>query len=106
MDDFPGDSYPGYCLGGGYLMSNDVLGEVISASYGRKLFPMEDLYIGLIIDGMTDVVIKDARQNFDLLFVGRSKECDLNNLFLAHRVFGPTLIKMIKRSRNAMSTCL
>lgn len=102
---YPANRYPGYCLGGGYLMSNDVVGKVLTKSYGRQLFPMEDLYIGLMIHEMKEVKVTDDKKHFDLIYEGRSDDCDLNDLFLAHRVVGTDLVDHAKRTRNALTSC-
>ena len=103
--DFPGNTYPGYCLGGGYLMSNDVAAKVLSRSYGRPLFPMEDLYVGLLVTEMKEIQVRDERKHFDLIYGGRSNDCELNELFLAHRVLGDDLVGHIKRARLALGEC-
>lgn len=104
-DDFKGENYPGYCLGGGYLMSEDVLGRFLKLSYGRQLFPMEDLYVGLIIKELETVKVNDQRRHFDLIYSGRSNLCDMNNLFLAHQVIGRNQLVHIKKARHALETC-
>ena len=102
-EDYPKERYPGYCLGGGYLISSDILGAVVKKSYGRKIFPMEDIYIGLIIAEMPNVMVEDQRKHFDLLYTGRKHDCQLNDLFLAHQVFADNLIKHSVRALNALN---
>lgn len=104
QEDFSGSNYPGYCLGGGYVMSADVVERILAISYGRKLFPMEDLYVGLMIKDLKDVPPKDNRQNFNLVF-GGTNGCNYNNLFLAHPVDHSNQMKMFLQSKLAQDSC-
>jgi len=105
-EDYKEEKYPGYCLGGGYLMSSDVLASVIKLSYGRFLFPMEDLYVGLMIRELDGVQLRDERKHFNLVYNGKTENnCDLNSIFLLHRVLGQNLVKHINQSRNALENC-
>ena len=100
-------TFPPYCLGGGYLMSSDVLASVIKLSYGRLLFPMEDLYVGLMIRELDGVQPRDERKHFNLVYNGKTEnDCDLNSIFLLHRVVGAeNLGKLIKQARYALENC-
>jgi len=104
-EDYKEEIYPGYCLGGGYLLSSDVVGAVLKLSYGRKLFPMEDLYVGLIVKEIKGVKVRDERHHFDLIYGGSKVGCKMNKLFLAHRVLGDNLLTHIANSRHALQTC-
>ena len=87
-------------------MSGDVLKSVIKASYGRKLFPMEDLFVGLIIHEMNDVKPQDEKKHFNLIYGGKTaNECDFNSLFLLHRVLKENLMNHIKQARSALENC-
>jgi len=105
-EDFKESKFPGYCLGGGYLMSNDVLTSVIKMSYGRKLFPMEDLYVGLMITELDGVQPRDEKKHFNLVYGGKTADdCDFNSLFLLHRVLGANLAEHMKKARYALENC-
>eukprot|EP00795_Rhopilema_esculentum_P013653 gene13653-4552_t len=103
-DDYEGTNYPGYCLGGGYVMSDDVLGRMIKMSYGRKLFPMEDLYVGLLIKSLGDVKPFDNKQGFDLVF-GGAEGCRYTSLYLAHPVRPDDQLRMLLEAHFALQTC-
>uniref|UniRef100_A0A7M5TZN8 Hexosyltransferase n=1 Tax=Clytia hemisphaerica TaxID=252671 RepID=A0A7M5TZN8_9CNID len=100
-------TFPPYCLGGGYLISSDVLASVIKLSYGRLLFPMEDLYVGLMIRELDGVQPRDERKHFNLVYNGKTENsCDLNSIFLLHRVVGAeNLAKLGKQARYALVNC-
>ena len=103
-EDFAGSNYPGYCLGGGYVMSDDVLGRILAISYGRKLFPMEDLYVGLMVKELGDVAPTDNKQSFNLIFDG-VHGCRYNTLYLAHPVDPTAQLKMLLEAELAQRTC-
>ena len=86
-------------------MSNDVVESVLKKSYGRKMFPMEDLYVGLMIAEMNDIKVQDQRKYFDMIYYGRQNDCALNKLSLAHRVLKKDLINHAKRAEKALLTC-
>ena len=69
------------------------------------MFPMEDLYVGLIIAEMNNIKVQDQKKHFDMLYYGRQDDCELNKLFLAHRVLKKDLINHAKRAEKALSTC-
>ena len=98
--------YPMYCLGGGYLMSHDVLGKVVKKSYGHMIFPMEDVYVGLMVK---DIGIEpvDERKHFNLIYSDQTHDlCKMNSLFLAHQVLGSkNLIKHIRAAHLALEQC-
>ena len=87
-------------------MSEDVLGGILKLSYGRKLFPMEDLYVGFMVRELGDVTPTDNRKHFNLVYSGVKTDCEMNDLFLAHRVVDNNQMKLIQRARKALLTCL
>ena len=87
-------------------MSADVLSSVVKLSYGRPLFPMEDLYVGLVVKELNGVQPRNEKKHFNLVYDGHTqKDCDMNNLFLLHRVLGQHLVEHMKQARNALENC-
>ena len=87
-------------------MSDDVLGRILKISYGRKLFPMEDLYVGLMVRDLRDVQPTDHKDHFDLIFEGRKNLCEFNKLFLAHAVKPENMLKMTLQASFARKICI
>ena len=85
-------------------MSDDVLGRILQISYGRKLFPMEDLYVGLMVKDLGDVAPLDNKQSFNLVF-GGIKGCGYNKLYLAHPVSPEHQLKMLLEAEVAQRNC-
>lgn len=104
-DDYDSATYPGYCLGGGYLLSSDVVSEILKISYGRKTFPLEDLYVGLIIAEMPYVKVRDERKHFQLFYVDRKYGCEINDIFVAHPVVGDEVRRHYIGSQDALKNC-
>lgn len=103
-EDYSGSNYPSYCLGGGYIMSDDVLQRILAISYGKKLFPMEDLYVGLLVKELGDVEPIDNKHSFNLIFDG-VKGCRYNSLYLAHSVNSNDQLRMLLEAELAQRTC-
>lgn len=45
--EYPYDSYPGYCSGGGYIMPKSIALDILSISPTVPYFHLEDVYIGI-----------------------------------------------------------
>lgn len=85
-------------------MSDDVLGRILAISYGRKLFPMEDLYVGLMVKDLGDVDPIDNKESFNLIFDG-VQGCKYNTLYLAHPVNPNDQLKMHLEAELAQTNC-
>ena len=66
---------------------------------------MEDLYVGLLVKELDGVKVNDQKRHFNLVYQGSTPLCEMNELFLAHQVFGNNQIKHIKKAREAMQKC-
>ena len=92
-------------MGGGYLLSSDVVSEILKISYGRKTFPLEDLYVGLIIAEMPYVKVRDERKHFQLFYLDRKYGCEINDIFVAHPVVGDEVRRHYIGSQDALKNC-
>ena len=72
--------------------------------YGRN-FPLEDVFVGLLLEEMPDVKALQNAKYFKAAYNGKSTGCDLNNLFVAHRALGSDQIKLLKMARQALIYC-
>lgn len=48
--DYPYSAYPPYITAGAYLMSADTVAAVLAAARLLKLFPFDDVFLGLVAD--------------------------------------------------------
>ena len=46
---YPKTTYPTYCSGSAYITGYDIMKQIVSVSQDTPFFPMEDVYIGLVL---------------------------------------------------------
>ena len=86
-------------------MSEDVLSKVVKMSYGRKIFPMEDIYVGLMMKEL-GINTLNLKGHCDLGYEGQMpSKCDMNKYFFLHPVSGKHLVKYIINTRLALEEC-
>ena len=98
------DEYPPYCLGGGYLISSDILSKIIKPTYTEHLLPLEDIVVGLAINKL-NIQPVDNRKLFNLLYSGVSDLCDFKNILLLHPVNVRELLSMHLKADLAQKMC-
>ena len=82
-------------------MSKDVLSDVVKLSYTYQIFPLEDVYVAMIIRDLRDVKVKDNRKHFSMSYGAIGVGCLMNNLFVQHDVF-PQLSNYYQASRESL----
>ena len=84
-------------------MSMDVLQQVVQLQYERRLVPMEDLDVGLLVRvlGVTSV---DNKKRFDMTFK-IPPLCRLNEVLLAHAVNKSSMALMQTMTEQARTEC-
>ena len=82
-------------------MSKDVLSDVVKLSYTYQIFPLEDVYVAMIIRDLGDVKAKDNRKHFRLSYGAIGVGCWMNNLFVQHDV-GSQLTNYYQTSRESL----
>ena len=87
------------------MLSSDVVGRIINISYSQTFFPLEDVYVGLLVSKLPDVKPRDRRNHFDLLYDDYAIGCGINNLFLAHKVSDYSLKQHYRRAGFALTRC-
>ena len=82
-EDYGKEKLPPY-IANSYIVSEDVLGEIVRMLYGRT-FPLEDVLVALLLEeGMPDVKPLHCDEHFNVFYDGTNTDiCDLNKLFLA-----------------------
>ncbi|XP_064626745.1 beta-1,3-galactosyltransferase 5-like [Lineus longissimus] len=96
------DVYPMYASGLGYLISQDVVREIISMSSYIQPFSVEDAYIGVVVDKIGVVPKKSYR--FTLHSVHWTI-CNFLYLFVVHHVEGQEQHKMHDTAVRATNDC-
>ena len=64
-------------------MSKDVLSDVVKLSYTYQFFPLEDVYVGMVIRDLGDVKATDNRKHFSMSYGAIGVGCLMNNFFCA-----------------------
>ncbi|NXA51167.1 B3GT5 galactosyltransferase, partial [Nothocercus julius] len=49
-EEYPGDTYPPFCSGTGYVLSTDVASKIFEISGSVPFIKLEDVFIGLCLD--------------------------------------------------------
>jgi beta-1,3-galactosyltransferase 1 len=100
--DYAPDVYPMYASGLGYLVSQDVIREIISMSHYIQPFAVEDAYIGVVVDKIGVSPKKSYR--FTLHSVHWTI-CNFLYLFVVHHVEGKEQHKMHDKAVRATDDC-
>ncbi|NWH44037.1 B3GT5 galactosyltransferase, partial [Fregata magnificens] len=48
-EEYPGDTYPPFCSGTGYVLSTDVASQIYNVSESVSFIKLEDVFIGLCL---------------------------------------------------------
>ena len=107
VDIFKGNRYPDFCHGWGYVMSKDVLNDVAKLSYTFRLFPLEDVYVAMLVHDLGDVRAEPNGRYFRMGGGGHKVGCEMNNIFVQHGVIGilTQYSKSAKESIKIRHTC-
>ncbi|NWJ04777.1 B3GT5 galactosyltransferase, partial [Crypturellus undulatus] len=50
IEEYPGDTYPPFCSGTGYVLSTDVASKIYEISGSIRFIKLEDVFVGLCLD--------------------------------------------------------
>ena len=104
VDDYSEDEFPPYCLGGGYLISQDILFRILKPMYTEQVIHLEDIFIGVLVNKLNIQPI-DNRKGFNLLFTGNKRLCDYIHTLLLHPVSTSALLSMHLQADLARRVC-
>ena len=92
-------------MGPGYIISQDVLWNIKLRSRGRKIFPYEDIYVGMMAHEL-DISVRDERDHFwTYSYHEQPDDCQLKDLFIVHEVPVERVIQLTDRVSRAFSKC-
>ena len=105
LEDYSEDEFPPYCLGGGYLLSEDILARIIKRMYTQRVIHLEDIFIGVLVNKV-NIEPTDNRKGFNLLFSGDINQlCDYRHTLLLHPVKTSELLSMHLQADLATRVC-
>jgi hypothetical protein len=79
-EDYQYDTYPPYCTGMGYILSSDVLQNMMILPT-QPFLKLEDVYVGLIVKKL-NIVPVDRKQYWQINFDYSRDLCEHKNLLL------------------------
>ncbi|EDV26529.1 expressed hypothetical protein [Trichoplax adhaerens] len=90
--DYEQEYFPDYCFGGGYVLSGDMLGKILSVEPSVKKCNLEDVYTGMLVKKVKGKIAHDNRfesyysfYRFWLL----SRPCNYKAIMLQHGIPQP-----------------
>ncbi|NXE07896.1 B3GT2 galactosyltransferase, partial [Lophotis ruficrista] len=85
-EEYPGDSYPPFCSGTGYVFSGDLASKIVNASVTTKYIHLEDVYVGLCLNAKgIQIVPPPSLLLFNIHKVPFSP-CLYNNIITSHHI--------------------
>ena len=81
-EEYQNDTFPPYCVGMGYILSSDVLQNMMSILPTQPLFKLEDVYVGLILEKLKFVPV-DRRQYLQVHYEYSWDVCRHKDLLLS-----------------------
>ncbi|NXW49877.1 B3GT2 galactosyltransferase, partial [Nyctiprogne leucopyga] len=86
QEEYPGDKYPPFCSGTGYILSGDLASKIVNASVMIKYIHLEDVYVGLCLNAKgIQIVPPPSRSLFNIYKVPFSP-CRYNNIVTSHHI--------------------
>lgn len=107
---FPGQAYPVYCSGGGFLLSSRTVGALRAAALDTPLFPIDDAYMGMCLKraGLAPSGHEGIRP-FGVQLPGAQQPsfdpCLFRQLLLVHRFAPYEMLLMWKALHNPGLSC-
>ncbi|NWS66068.1 B3GT2 galactosyltransferase, partial [Crotophaga sulcirostris] len=85
-EEYPGENYPPFCSGTGYVFSGDLASKIVSASVAIKYIHLEDVYVGLCLNAKgIQIAPPSSHSLFNINKVPFSP-CRYNNIITSHRI--------------------
>ncbi|XP_006882988.1 PREDICTED: UDP-GlcNAc:betaGal beta-1,3-N-acetylglucosaminyltransferase 6 [Elephantulus edwardii] len=107
---FPGEVYPVYCSGGGFLLSSHTAEALRQAAHDTPLFPIDDAYLGMCLQraGLAPSGHQGIRP-FGVNLPGAHElsfdPCMYRELLVVHRFVPYEMLLMWKALQDPMLTC-
>ena len=85
--DYEHEYFPDYCFGGGYVLSGDMLGKILSVEPRTKKCNLEDVYTGMLVKKVNGKIVHDSRFESYYSFYRfwlSPRACNYNAIMLQH----------------------
>ncbi|KFV39879.1 Beta-1,3-galactosyltransferase 2, partial [Gavia stellata] len=85
-EEYPGDKYPPFCSGTGYIFSGDLASKVVNASVTIKFIHLEDVYVGLCLNAKGVQIVPPPHQSLFNIYKVPFSPCLYNNIITSHHI--------------------
>ncbi|KFV21994.1 Beta-1,3-galactosyltransferase 2, partial [Tauraco erythrolophus] len=85
-EEYPGDKYPIFCSGTGYVFSGDLASKILNASVTIKYIHLEDVYIGLCLNAKGIRVVPPPRNSLFNIYKVPFSPCLYSNIITSHYI--------------------
>ncbi|XP_054689701.1 beta-1,3-galactosyltransferase 2-like, partial [Grus americana] len=85
-EEYPGDKYPPFCSGTGYVFSGDLASKIVSASITTKYIHLEDVYVGLCLNAKGIQIVPPPSQSLFNIYKVPFSPCVYSNIITSHHV--------------------
>lgn len=83
---YPGDQYPDFCSGTGYVFSRAVVPKIVSASLKVKYVHLEDIFVALCLERQGITISPPLRNSFFNIYKVPFSTCVYNNIITSHGI--------------------
>ncbi|XP_009638600.1 beta-1,3-galactosyltransferase 2-like [Egretta garzetta] len=85
-EEYPGDRFPPFCSGTGYIFSGDLASKIVSASVMIKFIHLEDVYIGLCLNAEGIQIVPPPSHSLFNIYKVPFSPCRYNNIITSHYI--------------------
>ncbi|NXV51327.1 B3GT2 galactosyltransferase, partial [Uria aalge] len=85
-EEYPGDSYPPFCSGTGYILSGDLASKIVNASVRVKHVHLEDVYVGLCLNAIGIQIVPPPSYSLFNIYKVPFSPCRYNNIITSHHI--------------------
>ncbi|XP_078662491.1 beta-1,3-galactosyltransferase 1-like [Branchiostoma floridae x Branchiostoma belcheri] len=99
---YPGNKYPPFCSGTGYIVSTDICGELYRTSLDMQYLYLEDVFVATCFEKIG--VVPQGHKDFHNWRVGYNY-CTYKRILTAHMVTPPEMIRIWKDQKAHNRRC-
>ncbi|XP_075365264.1 LOW QUALITY PROTEIN: beta-1,3-galactosyltransferase 2-like [Mycteria americana] len=86
-EEYPGDKYPPFCSGTGYVFSGDLASKIVNVSVMVKFIHLEDVYVGLCLDAKGIQIVPPPSHSLFNRYKVPFSPCLYNNIITSHYIW-------------------
>ncbi|XP_066453225.1 beta-1,3-galactosyltransferase 2-like [Eleutherodactylus coqui] len=102
---YPGEFYPTFCTGSGYVFSGDVAAKILRSSFKVKFLYLEDVFVGICLDREGIKITRPPTNNLFNSNPAPFNSCVYNNIITSHNIKSTQLIHLWKIVQENKERC-